>query len=526
MLEELEVRISADFLEALSSLSSKDARAASNTVEDILDESSSSGVAFEHLKGDSSFISLRCTRGVRIIGIIRESVLSLLYVDQHDEAYDWANSRMNSDYRVRTARGDVVDKNRGIGHTLASLADDIPESIRKGLSSCSDIEDVKRLLDNLHPFVAQRIQEVADAVGIPLPAPVSVEKPLTESEELKKALNLPFERWRFFLGKQQRKIKNAPADDANLILWGGPGTGKTVALAHRAAFLNSQEAHRPVVILTMAHYVSEMKNILSCLGCPEIKVLATTSRDRVIGSKEEPYLRRKTSSKNSSKHPVQSLLVDESQQWEAMGRAVGNIKHAGNLIHMTLCCDPFQATKDNFIEIAESSNWKLVKLSNCYRLVDEVGKVCFSLARVMNDERLNLTEKLDPSSWTKFALLGNSPELRKGGIDDFIEFISKLASSVDEKVGALVWPKKGRVKNVESRLPKSCENVDVLRVDRAYGKEWPAGGVYVKSKNNNIGIYALSYLGISRFRDHVTLYSSGNTYEKLSEVIMGEQQTI
>jgi hypothetical protein len=60
-------------------------------------------------------------------------------------------------------------------------------------------------------------------------------------EELRAVLAHPFAAWRTFLYPNQRKIADRPSYSGPAQVTGGPGTGKTVTLLHRAAFLAARE---------------------------------------------------------------------------------------------------------------------------------------------------------------------------------------------------------------------------------------------------------------------------------------------
>jgi superfamily I DNA/RNA helicase len=59
-------------------------------------------------------------------------------------------------------------------------------------------------------------------------------------EELQHVLSYPFAAWRAFLHPNQRQIACRPSYAGPAQVTGGPGTGKTVTLLHRAAFLAAQ----------------------------------------------------------------------------------------------------------------------------------------------------------------------------------------------------------------------------------------------------------------------------------------------
>jgi len=64
-------------------------------------------------------------------------------------------------------------------------------------------------------------------------------------DEVAQLLSHPFTQWRTFLHPSQLKIAYRPSYSGPVQVTGGPGTGKTVTLLHRAAFLAAQAAARP-----------------------------------------------------------------------------------------------------------------------------------------------------------------------------------------------------------------------------------------------------------------------------------------
>ena len=75
-------------------------------------------------------------------------------------------------------------------------------------------------------------------------------------EELHFILAHPFAAWRTFLHPSQRKIAYRPSYSGPAQVTGGPGTGKTVTVLHRAAFLAGQTAE-PVLVTTFNGNLAE-----------------------------------------------------------------------------------------------------------------------------------------------------------------------------------------------------------------------------------------------------------------------------
>ena len=77
-----------------------------------------------------------------------------------------------------------------------------------------------------------------------------LDKEVQGPEELRLVLAHPFAAWRTFLHPGQREIAYRPSYAGPAQVTGGPGTGKTVTLLHRAAFL--AEHAEPVLVTTFA----------------------------------------------------------------------------------------------------------------------------------------------------------------------------------------------------------------------------------------------------------------------------------
>lgn len=91
---------------------------------------------------------------------------------------------------------------------------------------------------------------------------------------LKNALALPLSQWRLFLHPSQREAVEAGVDQ-DLVIVGGPGTGKTVALIHRAIRLAQSCASGESVVLVghSPQTVASLQNMARQLSDPVPKAL-------------------------------------------------------------------------------------------------------------------------------------------------------------------------------------------------------------------------------------------------------------
>jgi superfamily I DNA/RNA helicase len=78
-------------------------------------------------------------------------------------------------------------------------------------------------------------------------------------DELQRILAHPFVTWRTFLHPDQRQIAYHPGYSGSAQVTGGPGTGKTVTVLHRAAFLaeHAEHAAAPILVTTFAGNLAE-----------------------------------------------------------------------------------------------------------------------------------------------------------------------------------------------------------------------------------------------------------------------------
>lgn len=279
MTNQVKVAISTDFLTAFARLP----RAVQNKVTEFINKfrnnPRSPGINYEKLnKGiDKKICSVRIDDTYRGI-VVREEetgVYLLLWVDHHDEAYDWA-ARKRCEVNKNTGAVQIFDIQK-VEETVPVNAIDglfnhisdkdllelgVPE---EQLSFIRALPDKKAFIDakasipqdafeNLS-WITEGIPltevleyaredrggEAAGSISDALDAPVSLKSfVIVEGEdELKKIMAEPLEKWRVFLHPTQRKIVNKEYSGPARVL-GGAGTGKTVVAMHRAKHLATQ----------------------------------------------------------------------------------------------------------------------------------------------------------------------------------------------------------------------------------------------------------------------------------------------
>jgi superfamily I DNA/RNA helicase len=220
----------------------------------------------------------------------RGDVFLCVWVDRHDEAYDWVRRRrfdvnpMSGVFQVyetvdaptpgsAEAHSIRQDSHRPEGKPSTGLLSDytdedlllagVPAAILPVVRDLCTEEDLDRLVPRLPADAAEMLYRLAagyslseaweEAALAQPPAPVELDdfdralglagsqrtfRLLQSDHDLEEILNAPLEQWRVFLHPTQRALVQMNANGPVRVL-GGAGTGKTVALLHRAAWLAS-----------------------------------------------------------------------------------------------------------------------------------------------------------------------------------------------------------------------------------------------------------------------------------------------
>lgn len=302
----MQFRIANTFTASLASLRGEEQKAVKITAFELQMNPESPGMQFHKIDRakDRNFWSVRVSRDLRLIVHKTGANLLLCYVDHHDAAYRWAERRRLETHQ-RTGAAQIVEIRETVremevpryleatatggemaGHARRVFVDVSEDELLGYGVPVSWLEDVKgatedsllELSEHLPEEAAEALLELATG-GSPMqpvpPAPVGVmeESPpaysspapdpfahpdaqrrfrtMEDAEELRQALDYPWEKWIVFLHPAQRYIVErdyrGPARVA-----GSAGTGKTVVALHRAVHLARTHPDARVLLATFS----------------------------------------------------------------------------------------------------------------------------------------------------------------------------------------------------------------------------------------------------------------------------------
>ena len=309
------VAIALGFLSQFAGLPKKVQKKTSEFVTLFQSNPRASGINYEHITGvrDKNLRSVRIGDDYRGIVCAPETgnVYMLLWVDHHDEAYEWARKRVcrvnpeTGALQVVVETGDLAAAQPVQQEKHPTLFGNIRDKdlLRFGIPA-ENIPAVRAVqsedeLDALGPAIPEEamdplymlaagysIEDVHREIEISAAPQVDVSDfsaalSLTESLrrfvvveselELQKILEAPLEQWRVFLHPTQRRVVERDWNGPVRVL-GGAGTGKTVVAMHRARWLARYRYIKPddrILFTTFTRNLAQDIHVNLEKLCPE-----------------------------------------------------------------------------------------------------------------------------------------------------------------------------------------------------------------------------------------------------------------
>lgn len=315
-------RIADTFTDSLGRLTAQEQKAAKITAFDLQSNPSGNGLSFHKLDRakDCNFWSVRVNSDIRIIVHRADGGILLAYVDHHDDAYKWAERRRIErhpttgamqmvEVRERVEEVEIYrpsatppaarpathlfDNLRKFELMAFGVPEDWVDDVRKATEdTLFDIiqhlpqeaqEALLKLAVGENPQAAEPVQPEVDPYAHPDAARRF--RTLTNVDELRQALDYPWDKWAVFLHPaQQSLVERSFSGPARVT--GSAGTGKTIVALHRAVHLARANPGAKVLLTTFSKALAnELKVKLATLlaSAPEVEGRITVKAISAVG---------------------------------------------------------------------------------------------------------------------------------------------------------------------------------------------------------------------------------------------------
>ncbi len=388
-----------DFLHFFARLSRTEQAQVSRMLEMLVAGQQTPGMRVHSLKG-TDFISFSSSMDIRALAVQAKGQLVFVYVDHHDRVYTWAEHHrvvqsddhaifelLDVDYEASYVTADQVQQpapefGMKLSSRLTSLG--YPTDLVNQIQGCCDEDELLLVIESLSPEWQEAIVNIATGADVSFESLASGGssrvKLILSDKELQEAFLLPLEDWRLFLHPLQRAAVIADPMQSLLIV-GGPGTGKSVVLLHRACWLSNRiETSRVVVVLTSgAELIQWMKDEYSKLpsGLPTVFFAEHASLTREGQATDaqisaDGFLRTREGTK-----PIAHILIDEAQDLRRKEIRSALTLSASTGIPLTIALDGNQAIHhtQSFKLRRKLSAVETIHLTYTYRLTRQLADV-------------------------------------------------------------------------------------------------------------------------------------------------------
>ena len=282
------------------------------------------GINYETIEGakDPKLRSVRVDQSYRGIVMAPDegNVYMLLWVDKHDDAYQWARNRIvqihpetgslqvipmeegevpvsngeSADTDEKEGGEDLFAEHRDRELTRLGVPNELMPLVRS-IRTEEQLDDLQQYLpeeayealfllaagytqrevDNELAYSRQQEDVDTDDYQAALERPNSQRRfaVVEDDEEMERMLEAPLEKWRVFLHPTQRRLVTMHANGPVRVL-GGAGTGKTVVAMHRAVWLAEDfftEASDQLLFTTFTrNLAADIKENLRLIGSPSV----------------------------------------------------------------------------------------------------------------------------------------------------------------------------------------------------------------------------------------------------------------
>ena len=416
------------FTDSLAKLSGTEQKSVKTTAFDLQTNPTNPGLRYHKLERvkDPGFCSVSASMDIRLIVHRSDNSLLLCYVDHHDQAYRWAQTRKLKTH-PKTGAAQLVE----IRETVKEIVTPVytqPEAKKHYLfEHHSDdelldygvpeewLEDVKQatedfileLADHLPAEAAEALLDIATGGTPETVKPVRLtqspfEHPdakrrfrvMSNQEELERALDYPWEKWTVFLYPKQRQFAEQ-AYKGPARVSGSAGTGKTIVALHRAVNLARDNADSRVLLTTFSDALANaLHDKLKRLISNEPRLAERLEVHSMQSIAIRLFERTGKMPKVANQNNIKSLLLNRSSQLE-------DAKFTQNFL---------LSEWNDVVDAWQLNSWE------AYRDVKRLGR------------KIRLPEAQRAQLWSFFEAV--RAELKQQGMVTWAELFSGLAVSI------------------------------------------------------------------------------------------------
>jgi hypothetical protein len=430
----MDFRISDTFTSSLARLMPDEQKLVKHTAFDLQMDPMTPGMNFHPLKKcrDKNFSSIRINDDIRLIIHRANGGFLLCYVDHHDKAYEWAERR-KLETHPKTGAAQFVEirelienihipvyveqlavastKNNPKTLLFANISDEVllgygvpPEWL--GAVKLADEDSILKLTDHLPQEAAEALLELATGGTPKVPnSPKGVApfdhpdaqrrfRLMSDVDELKQALEFPWDRWTVFLHPVQRQLVERDYSGPARVS-GSAGTGKTIVALHRAVHLAKKYPESRVLLTTFSDTLANALQL---------------RLRKLIGSEPKIAERLEVKSLNSVGERLygqelgKAVVLPRAKLFEIVGRVAG--QHT-----LTKFSTSFLVSEwHDIVDAWQINSWE------GYRDVKRLGR------------KTRLSETVRQTLWTVFAEVNN--EIISTGFVTYAALFSKLSASI------------------------------------------------------------------------------------------------
>ncbi|HRP93933.1 MAG: hypothetical protein IT276_14375 [Ignavibacteriaceae bacterium] len=494
------------FFDAYSKLSSQEKSLTKKTLNKFISTPELKGLRFHQV---NYFQSLSVNMDLRIITFLKNDSYYIVYVDHHNEAYNWAKKRKpiinGNESFFELVEYDNKKRDNDKIKTELSKTNDGYDNIVAELNKCFDDDEKLEYISSFSPHIQEILLNSLNTGTIKSLSNSQIFT-FTTDNDLDIALKYPLDKWRIFLHPVQKAIA-FQNPFLNVLVSGFAGTGKTVVLIHRLKYIISINSFDQIIVLLpteeLKYLVTEMLHKIIDDIPPNVKIIVPSPK------KDFKYF-----IKNIQQSFKCHILIDEFQSF-----GLHYFRHFDFLIqnincYWTILFDPAQKYYSVQFEKFINDNFIPIYLNYAYRntkqILDYSNK--YKEKYLQNKPEIPSAfyppEPITTINGLPIKLLSTSYDKLDEIINNEVNFLLSIYED-NEIVLINNYPNDSVLQ--PRRIKFNYENwkIKTVQYSKIGGLEYKAGiilgGDRVKVDNREDLANAYTYISITRFRDYVIL---------------------